>query len=305
MISINLDQIAAELDLRRYADTLWGSFGLIPCCMTAEGDQLIIEIVFSGKIGAARETMGQTLEDVQQAGGISRYTWNPEGRLLLLYHSAENFGLIPSLVQKIGNQAMILGLELGCSECAKPGESIPCSLASRVVQLCPGCLEKKAADWADYQKPQRYIYGGLGALFGALIGSIVWIIIGALGFYAAIGGLAIAWASVKGYTLVKGPLMSFRLPIIIVSMIISLVFAEYVGLVIALLRDESVIAAGLDLGQVMAIIPEILANPEVIQEMLPNLGLGLVFAGLGAFGILRKMADAEAPIQIQRLDTTE
>ena len=140
-------------------------------------------------------------------------------------------------------------------------------------------------------------------MIGALLGSIVWIIIGLLGFYASIGGVAISYASFTGYTKLGGKSNRVSIIIIILSILIAVVFSELVGLGIEVakyLKSEDI---QLGLVQIVQIMIEIIKDGESIAEMIPNMLFGLLFAGLGSLGLIKKMFQTAkaADIKIEKI----
>lgn len=62
---------------------------------------------------------------------------------------------------------------------------------------------------------QNYFLGSIGAIIGALAGSIIWIILRFWGWYTVIGGAAISFCSFMGYKILGGK--KNKIAIIIVS----------------------------------------------------------------------------------------
>ena len=77
---------------------------------------------------------------------------------------------------------------------------------SEIYYLCENChneklkeLEKNKKEMASVK--ENYILGFLGSLLGASVGGILWIIIGALGYMAAVSVIVILLGGILGYTL--------------------------------------------------------------------------------------------------------
>ena len=75
----------------------------------------------------------------------------------------------------------------------------------------------------------NYIQGAVGSLVGALLGSVIWFLIGMVGFYASIAGYAIAFCAFKGYQLMKGKLTRVAVVINIVAMLIAFLAINYLS----------------------------------------------------------------------------
>jgi len=53
----------------------------------------------------------------------------------------------------------------------------------------------------DWEKKENLPLGLIGAVIGILLGSVLWVLIGQIGFIAGIAGYAIVFCGMKGYAL--------------------------------------------------------------------------------------------------------
>ena len=51
----------------------------------------------------------------------------------------------------------------------------------------------------DWEKKENLPLGLIGAVIGILLGSVLWVLIGQIGFIAGIAGYAIVFCGMKGY----------------------------------------------------------------------------------------------------------
>ena len=135
-----------------------------------------------------------------------------------------------------------------------------------------------------------YINGIVGAILGALIGSVLWALVLSAGYVASIVGFVICWLAEKGYNLLRGKQGKGKVAILIVAVIIG-VIAGNLGFDAYTLLD--MINCGELPGFVAADIPGLIiqlliADSEYLSATLSNVGIGLLFAGLGVFSLLRK-----------------
>ena len=160
----------------------------------------------------------------------------------------------------------------------------------------PACKEKVARDIAqsNQQKAENdtgsYLSGTLGAFLGAVLGAAVWALVLNLGYLAALVGLLIGWLADKGYDLLRGKQGKGKVAILIVAVVLGVVLGTFAADAIALgrmiLNNELFGFTLTDIPKL--IIRLLLTDGEYVRATLGNMGLGLLFAGLGVFGLLRK-----------------
>ena len=190
-----------------------------------------------------------------------------------------------------------------CNHCggAMYGQGKWCAVDGIVYHMHESCLRSvtekvRASDTAAKEAAGgRYITGLLGALIGGLLGAVVWGFILSYGWLAAPVGLLIGFLAEKGYTLLKGKLgkgkVIILIAVVLLSVAVGTILGEYLGLAKELREDFRDISSRFDYIKLMwQELPEF--RSAVADDLVKNGLLGLLFAGLGAFGILRK-ANAE------------
>ena len=104
------------------------------------------------------------------------------------------------------------GYRTGCGCCGDATGSLNCwSVNGELIHLCDGCVEEvgqalKDAQAATKAKKGNFLTGIVGALLGAAIGCVAWVLIYKAGFIAGIAGLIMAVCAMKGYELLGGHL---------------------------------------------------------------------------------------------------
>lgn len=148
-----------------------------------------------------------------------------------------------------------------------------------------------------------YLSGALGAFGGAALGAVVWAIVLMIGYVASIVGLLIGWLSEKGYTLLKGRQGKGKLLILILAIIFGVVAGTLAADVIGL---GQMILAGELPGFVMADIPLlmgiVLQDPEYLAATVKNVLMGLLFAALGVFALLRQTGKEVSGVSYSELN---
>ena len=80
-------------------------------------------------------------------------------------------------------------------------------------------------------------------------------------------------------------------------MLVSVLFGEAAGIVIQIIKAGTAQGYNLNVGDAVRVLPMMLRDGGTIASLLPNLGLGLLFAGLGSWRLLRNLyRQGAAPI---------
>ncbi len=183
-----------------------------------------------------------------------------------------------------------------CSECGFPvtaGKWV--MIGGNAHCLHDSCVQKLKREM-DAENQQRreadkgsYLTGALGAFGGALLGSLVWALVLMMGYVASLVGLLIGWLSEKGYTLLKGRQGKGKVWILIGAIVFGVCAGTLLSDVLMLAK---LIGSGDMPGFVMSDIPLlmtwVLADPEYLLGTGGNILMGLMFAALGVFSMLRK-----------------
>lgn len=171
-----------------------------------------------------------------------------------------------------------------------------------VSLLCDSCFDTiNKTIQNNKENPNNYFLGFICSLLGSIIGSIVWIGLGAVGFYASIAGLAIAVAAFYGYKIGKGKYTKIGIVINVITILAGVFFAEFIGLYIEIakeLRDPNFFVF-------FRFFSAIIKDKEVIFSSLPSLCLGLLFAFLGSYRIIIDnyiKAKTEESIEIKKIE---
>lgn len=158
------------------------------------------------------------------------------------------------------------------------------------------CAQKVSREIAEENTRQHeeatgsYLTGAVGALIGALLGAIVWAIVLGMGYVASLVGFLIGWLAEKGYNLLKGKQGKAKVVILILAVIFGVLMGNFVSDAFALF---GMINSGEIIGYSVGDIPRIIfmlliEDSEYLLATLGNVLIGLLFAGLGVFSLLRK-----------------
>lgn len=200
---------------------------------------------------------------------------------------------LQSLLDQIVAKYQELSAETACFNCHQAGERSFARYNGVTIPVCDQCyagLENKINRNMNEHNSMEKNYGKatIGAFLGALLGSAVWVIVGLLGYFAAIAGFAISYCAEKGYILFKGKINRVTPWIIGISSVVAMVIAQFVTYDLIFYREMK--AAGLTLSDALSITFQLpFVDPEITSAFVKDTLLGLVFVGLGAFSTIRKL----------------
>ncbi|MBQ3864642.1 MAG: hypothetical protein II781_02260 [Clostridia bacterium] len=170
-----------------------------------------------------------------------------------------------------------------CEHCAQMKETAPYVVGGQIRLLCPECFESVSQNLnelarRDAETPENVPAGIVGALGGAIIGAVVVVLMGQLGFVSALSGLIAAVCSLKGYELLAKKLSIKGIIISCVLMLVMLYIGNRVDWAIAVSK-----AFNVDFFSAFRGIPELVKQEaEVRAEYIKNLVMVILFALLGA-----------------------
>ena len=136
----------------------------------------------------------------------------------------------------------------------------------------------------------NYLLGALGAFLGAAVGAVIWALVLLMGYVASVVGLLIGWLAEKGYNLLRGKQGKAKVLILILAIVFGVLLGTMAADAITL---AGMISDGELPGFVMSDIPAIIAvlfaeDDSYRSATIGNILMGLLFAALGVFALLRK-----------------
>lgn len=172
-----------------------------------------------------------------------------------------------------------------------------------------GCAQRVSSEIGEEnarrgQEDQgSYIRGILGALLGAALGAIVWAVVLNLGYVASLVGLLIGFLALKGYDMFKGKQGKGKVAILIVAIVFGVLlgtFAAETFTVIGLINNGEL---NLEIAQAPLLVLAVLKDdPEYAAGVGGNVLMGLLFAALGVFTLLRNAGRAVAGTKVKSLE---
>lgn len=203
------------------------------------------------------------------------------------------------------DQANATGINV-CAECGLEVTDGCWKLIDGVaLYMHDACGQKVARDIdAEYETQREestgsYGLGLLGALLGAALGAVVWALVLLSGFVASIVGLLIGWLADKGYDLLKGKQGKGKIVILIIAVIFGVVAGTFAADAISLAQMiDAGELLGWEMGDIPLIILMLFEDAEYVTATLSNVGMGLLFAAIGVFSLLRKTNKAVSKAKV-------
>lgn len=177
-----------------------------------------------------------------------------------------------------------------------------CYLHDSCADRIAGAMEQQEQERKD-SDTGSYVQGLLGALLGAVLGSIVWGLVLSLGYVASLVGLLIGWLAEKGYTLLHGKQGKGKVWILLLSVVVGVALGTFLPSVFELVGMMNAgELPGFGYGDIPSLILLVLQeDSEYAGAIMGNGVMGLLFALLGSFGLLRKTGKEVTGEQMKKL----
>lgn len=188
-----------------------------------------------------------------------------------------------------------------CTECGSPvgADGTWKLIGGDAYYLHEACAQKIQREIeADTEQRQQedtgsYMTGTLGALLGAVLGAVVWALVLTGGYIASFVGFIIGWLAEKGYNLLRGKQGKGKIAILIIAVIFGVLLGTFAGDALELV---GMISSGEILDATYGDIPLmilylLIVDSEYLAGTAGNVLLGLLFAGLGVFSLLKKASN--------------
>ena len=170
------------------------------------------------------------------------------------------------------------GYENCCEVSHVVGETVGAMVNGKGQLFAPALFDEVSRKLAQNEKMQQEIpenIGGgiLGAVIGGLIGAAVIVLLGQLGYVAALSGVVLGYCTIGGYRRGAGKLSAIGIAVSIVVMLLAVYFGNRVDIAIAAVQELD-----LTFGQAFAWMHELVDTDAYIG----NLVTLYLFSALGA-----------------------
>jgi uncharacterized protein (DUF983 family) len=199
---------------------------------------------------------------------------------------------ILDIINKLIEMASINFLSSCCPICGENNIISPFLINKLLIPCCENCkLETKNTianeQQAFKEQKSNVLTGIVGALLGSLIGLALWVIVGLLGYIAAICGLILAICTIKGYELFGGKLNKRGILITLIITLVMVYVSQYLTLGFEIYNQFKADYA-ISIFDAIKTVPEALKDSDVSREFYLYLGLGYLFTLLGSFSLFKE-----------------
>ncbi len=203
-----------------------------------------------------------------------------------------------------------LGYVNTCEHCRQPLETEACAVGNGVRFLCPDCFEAVSSQLTEKahveeETPENVAAGVIGALGGALLGAIVVVIMGQLGYVSALSGFVAAICALKGYELLAKKMSIKGAIIACIAMLVMLYLGHQTNVAIEVLKAFKQSGhSELDFFTVFRAVPKLVkSDSELMGAYLKDLLMVYFFALLGAVPtIIKSLKGQKTKYTVQKLN---
>lgn len=259
-------------------------------------DQFRIQLHADVERSGGKERLLEYLGMLQQRHSFVQYA-GYNGMNMVSVHVAsreqEDKENLTIVISEFTSKCAEFGLHNCCTHCKNVSLLRAATVDGAPALLCAGCLSQMTG---GAKKKENVLLGLIGAVFGVLLGTILWIVIGQAGFIAGIAGYAIVFCGMKGYELLGKSLSKAGIIICVLLSCLMIAGAEFVSLGIVIFRELGDMY-GLTLGDSFALVPAFLQESEVVGEVAKDLVIGYALAIWASYASVKsrwKQVDQEA-----------
>lgn len=159
-------------------------------------------------------------------------------------------------------------------------------------EACAQKVQNSLTQTREIRKQENndsYVTGFVGALLGAILGAIAWGLLWSFGYIASIIGFVIGWLAEKGYNLLHGKQAKGKIVILLLSVVIGVFLGTFLGETFSLVgmirSGELYDVTYADIPWVISIL---LSDAEYLGAIIGDILMGLLFAALGIFSLVRR-----------------
>ena len=265
------------LSMARDGTTYCGTRGEYTFLLLTAGNELIVSVLRGGE-NPEKEDFRDFVKARPELSGCktagTRVTFSLRPGAAAKSCAEKIHTLLPELLSFLHEN----GYENCCEISRAVGETVGC-MTSGVPRLIAPMLFTELSRKAEQNErvqaeaPEDIGRGILGALIGGLIGAAVIVLIGQLGYVAALSGMVLGYCTIGGYRRGAGKLSAIGIAVSVVVMLLAVYLGNRTDIAIAAVKE-----LGLTFGQAFAWMHE-LVDTDAYRNNLITLYL---FSAIGA-----------------------
>lgn len=281
----------------------YGSIELLIVPMMAE-NQFQIQLYADVEKSGGKNQFLEYLQALQQRHSFVQYAGYNGKDMVSVYVASreqedkENLTLV---ISQLTAKCEEYGLHNCCSSCRQVRPLRAATVDRVPALLCQDC-EAQLASGRD-EKREHVLLGVIGAVAGALLGSVLWVVLGQIGFIAGIAGYAIVFCSMKGYELFGKKLSKSGIVICVLLSFLMIAGAEFMSLAITLYKEMGSLFVS-SIWDAFGWIPELMQEPEVAMGVGKDLVVGYILAIWASYSLIkyswRQVGEKQRPHTIER-----
>lgn len=219
----------------------YNDYNIVVFCQNANVPGMI-----SLRVSAVRPDGEITKEEKQQLKSenkqISGIFQNGSNVIINMKNSNDLQSIIIPALDTFTNFLKMSGFTNCCQMCGKTVDTESYYVSGGVLNICPDCStsvqqNKTLNNTKTKHKKENVVGGIVGALLGSLIGVLCIVLLGQLGYVAAISGVMMAVCTIKGYELLGGKISTKGIIISCIIMILMTYIGDRVDWAVVICRE--------------------------------------------------------------------
>lgn len=176
-----------------------------------------------------------------------------------------------------------------CSICGKAEEVSGYRAEGAYHHLCMDCETSMRQKYATIKPKSENVVGGIvGALLGSLLGVLCIVLLGQMGYVAAVSGAVMAIGVLKGYELLGGRLTKTGVIISVAVMFVMTYLGDRLDWAVLLYREGGGMDAGYNVFECYRLVPWAVSEGMIsLTAYIGNMVLIYAFVLLGAVPAIR------------------
>ena len=282
----------------------YGSMEFLVVPMSAE-DQFQIQLYADVEGSAGKDQLFGYLKELQQRHSFVPYAGYNGKDMVSVYVSSkpqedkENLTLV---ISEIEAKCQEYGIHNCCPYCGQERPVTAAVVDQIPTLLCDSC-GMQLSNGGGREKKENLPLGLVGAVIGVLLGSVLWVVLGQVGFIAGIAGYAIVFCGMKGYALLGKELSKTGIALCVILSLLMVAGAEIVSLAITIYRELGSLFAP-TIWDAIGRVPEFLKEQDVLFGVGKDLAVGYILAIWASYASVKnawqQVDESQRPHTVER-----